>query len=118
MTTSHRAPVPRGEALSAHRRPGTREAAEPRRRPAGARERRRTGSRRRRSVRFLPLLAGTALLGIAAMAGPGVVRGGWTAGSGDADPQRIVLSALPADAPEQGLIYDGLDPAGPESICA
>ena len=45
------------------------------------------------------------------MAGPSVVGNGWTGGDGT-DRERITLAGLPADAPEQGLVYDGLTPAG------
>jgi hypothetical protein len=60
---------------------------------------------------------GIALLGIGALAGPSVVGSGWS-GGGSSDRERITFAALPKDAPEAGMIYDGLSPAGKDSLCA
>ena len=99
--------------MPAHRRPALRDAP-PRRSPAG----RRRARSRNRSYRVLPVVLGVAILGIGAMAGPSVVGGGWAPGGDGQSRERIALAALPADAPEQGLIYDGLAPAGRDSVCA
>ncbi|BFU43717.1 RICIN domain-containing protein [Krasilnikovia sp. MM14-A1004] len=97
--------------MSAHRRPALREAA--RRRLAAVRPRRRADSR---THRLLPVALGLGLLGIAAVAGPGVVGGGWSGGDGQ-NRERITFAALP-DVPDQGLIYDGLKLASADSLCA
>ncbi len=101
--------------MPAHRRPALRDQAPPRRRSLTGRRRARSRSR---SYRVLPVALGVAILGIGAMAGPSVVGSGWAPGGDGQSRERIALAALPADAPEQGLIYDGLDPAGRDSVCA
>ncbi|GGK85521.1 RICIN domain-containing protein [Mangrovihabitans endophyticus] len=63
-------------------------------------------------------MLGVTLLGIAAMAGPSVVGGGWSPDGGGADHERVTLAALPDDAPEKGLVYEGLKPAAADSLCA
>ncbi|MEU4215951.1 RICIN domain-containing protein [Actinoplanes sp. NPDC026623] len=70
-----------------------------------------------RSHRLLPVLLGVAVLGIGGVVGPSVVNGGW-APDGDADHERITYASLPDDNPGQGLVYDGLVPAGSGSLCA
>ncbi|RZU49024.1 ricin-type beta-trefoil lectin protein [Krasilnikovia cinnamomea] len=97
--------------MSAHRRPALREAA--RRRLAAVRPRRRTRSG---THRLLPVALGLGLLAIAAVAGPGVVGGGWNGEDGQ-NRERITFAALP-DVPDQGLIYDGLRLASADSLCA
>ncbi|MDT5044026.1 MAG: hypothetical protein QOE51_5011, partial [Actinoplanes sp.] len=97
--------------MPAHRQPELREEAPPpRRRVAGLRGRRRAYRR----PQWLPLALGAGLLGIGAMAGPSVVGNGSNAN----DHERITYAALPADAPDQGLVYDGLHPAAAGSLCA
>jgi len=103
--------------LSAHRVPALRgETPPPRRRVAGLRGRRRAGARTP-SHRLLPFALGLGLVGIGALAGPSVVGNGWD-GSDSKDRERITYAALPADSPEQGLVYDGLNPAPAGSLCA
>jgi hypothetical protein len=103
--------------LSAHRVPALRgETPPPRRRVAGLRGRRRAGARTP-THRLLPFALGLGLVGIGALAGPSVVGNGWD-GSDSKDRERITYAALPADAPEQGLVYDGLHPAAAGSLCA
>lgn len=63
-------------------------------------------------------MLGLAVLGIGAMAAPSVVGNGWNGGGDGTDRERITLAGLPADSPEQGLIYEGLTPAGRDSLCA
>ncbi len=70
---------------------------------------------RPRAHRLLPVALGLALLGVGGVVGPSVVEN--MAGR-DADSRRIALTALPEDAPAEGLIYDGLQPARAGSICA
>jgi hypothetical protein len=67
---------------------------------------------------MLPLALGIGLLGIGAMAGPSVVGSGWNGGDNNKDRERITYAALPANVPEQGLVYDGLQPAAAGSLCA
>ena len=103
--------------MSAHRVPALRgETPPPRRRVAGLRGRRRAGARTP-SHRLLPFALGLGLVGIGALAGPSVVGNGWD-GSDSKDRERITYAALPADSPEQGLVYDGLNPAPAGSLCA
>jgi hypothetical protein len=64
------------------------------------------------------VVLGGALLGIGAMAGPSVVGGSWVPGAGRPDDGQISFASLPEDAPEQGLVYEDLTPAGPDSLCA
>lgn len=96
-TPSHRAPASRGDVLPAHRRPT----------PDGER---RPGSS---AHRILPIALGLALIGLGGALGPSVVEN--VTGGG---PQKFSLTALPADAPAEGLIYDGLQPAKSDSLCA
>ncbi|GAB2616008.1 hypothetical protein Aab01nite_28640 [Paractinoplanes abujensis] len=99
MTTSHRAPARLGVALSAHRPPAPR------------------GHRRavsRRPHRLVPVALGLALLGIGGVVGPSVVDN--VAGSNGS--RNFALTALPADKPDQGLVYEGLKPAKAGSLCA
>jgi hypothetical protein len=68
---------------------------------------------RSRTHRLLPVALGLALLGVGGVVGPSVVE--TVTGDGG---QNITLSALPADEPDQGLVYDGLQPARAGSLCA
>ncbi|MEV4638933.1 RICIN domain-containing protein [Actinoplanes sp. NPDC049548] len=101
--------------MSAHRRPALRGEAPQRRRSAPDRGRRRANPR---PHRLLPVLLGVAVLGIGGVVGPSVVGGGWSPDGGGRDRERITYASLPDDDPGQGLIYDGLVPAGKESLCA
>ena len=102
--------------MSTHRRPAARAETPARRRAVPER-----GRGGRVATPAVPAAAGgarhRACSAIGAMAGPSVVGNGWTGGDGP-DRERITLAALPADAPEQGLVYDGLTPAGRDSLCA
>jgi hypothetical protein len=91
-----------------------RDEATPRRPPATA-----PGKRRNRSkpYRLLPVALGFALLGFGVAAGPSVVGGGWSSGGGQSN-ERITFAALPKDAPDQGLVYEGLKTADAGSLCA
>ena len=102
--------------MSAHRRPKSRGDADGRRTLHV--RRRRTRSRRDWSYRLLPVAVGMALLVIGAIAVPSVVGGGWTPNGDGPDRRRITHASLPRDSPEQGLVYDDLEPAGPDSRCA
>ncbi|GAA4589788.1 hypothetical protein BJY16_009015 [Actinoplanes octamycinicus] len=62
---------------------------------------------------MLPVALGLALLGVGGVVGPSVIGS-----SAPDDPGRFELTALPADAPDQGLIYDGLKPAAKNALCA
>ncbi|BCJ41598.1 hypothetical protein GCM10010168_54040 [Actinoplanes ianthinogenes] len=54
-----------------------------------------------------------ALLGVGGVVGPSVI------GSSVPDsPGRFALTALPSDAPDQGLVYEGLKPAAANALCA
>jgi hypothetical protein len=64
--------------------------------------------------RLLPVALCLGLLGIGGAVGPSVVE----TISGGTDQRRIALASLPADTPDQGLIYEGLRPARASSICA
>jgi hypothetical protein len=61
------------------------------------------------------VLLGIAVLGIGALAGPAMVGNGWPGGNG---PEKITFAALPKDAPDKGMVYDGLTPAASNSLCA
>ena len=100
--------------MSAHRRPALRDDA-PGSRATALRGRRRAHSR---SYRLLPVALGIGVLGIGAMAGPSVIGGGWDGIGNGQNHERITYAALPKDAPEQGMVYDGLHSAGPSSVCA
>ncbi|WP_229072510.1 RICIN domain-containing protein [Actinoplanes sp. DH11] len=96
--------------MSAHRRPAFRGSPPGRRRAAGDTNRRRTRSA---TSRLLPVALGLALLGVGGVVGPSVI------GTGpESDVDRFALSALPADAPEEGLVYSGLKAAAEDSLCA
>ncbi|MDT4992638.1 MAG: hypothetical protein QOH97_2530 [Actinoplanes sp.] len=102
--------------MPAHRQPELREEAPPpRRRVAGLRGRRRAY---RRPQWLLPLALGAGLLGIGAIAGPSMVGNGWDGRPNAENRERLTYAALPADAPDQGLVYDGLHPAAAGSLCA
>jgi hypothetical protein len=79
------------------------------RRPTESGERRPSGN----AHRILPIALGLVLIGIGGALGPSVVQNV----TGNA-PQKFSLTALPADAPAQGLIYTGLRPAKSNSLCA
>ncbi|MDY7087260.1 MAG: RICIN domain-containing protein [Actinomycetota bacterium] len=99
MTTSHRAPARLGELLPTHREPVRR------------------GHRRavsRRPHRLVPVVLGLALLGVGGVVGPSVVDN--VAGSNGS--RHFALTALPADKPDEGLVYEGLKPAKAGSLCA
>jgi hypothetical protein len=68
---------------------------------------------RSRVPKILPIALGLALIGLGGALGPSVVEN-VTGG----DPPKFSLTALPADAPAEGLIYDGLQPAKSNSLCA
>ena len=94
--------------MSAHRRPTFRGAQPGRRRAASRRNQLRTRSA---TFRLLPVALGLALLGVGGVLGPSVI------GAGPARDD-FALSAVPADAPEQGLVYSGLQLASSDSVCA
>lgn len=95
--------------MSAHRRPAFRGS------PKGRRRAPSEGNGRTRSAtsRLLPVALGLALLGVGGVVGPSVIGAG---SDGDAD--RLSRAGLPADAPEQGLVYTGLKLAAADSLCA
>ncbi|WIM94769.1 RICIN domain-containing protein [Actinoplanes oblitus] len=62
---------------------------------------------------MLPVALGLALLGVGGVVGPSVIGA-----SAPDDPGRFELTALPADAPDQGLVYEGLKPAAANALCA
>ncbi|ROP33229.1 RICIN domain-containing protein [Couchioplanes caeruleus] len=99
--------------MSAHRRPANRGEAPQRRRSARDRGRRHTTPA---AHRLLPVLLGITVLVIGGVIGPSVVDGRW--GSGAKDRERITYASLPDDDPGRGLVYDGLVPAGKDSLCA
>jgi hypothetical protein len=102
--------------VSAHRRSALRVGLSLRRRAANLRGRRRAQARSRtRNYRLLPVLLGIAVLGIGALAGPAMVGNGWPGSDG---PEKITFAALPKDAPDKGMVYDGLTPAASNSLCA
>jgi hypothetical protein len=102
--------------VSAHRRPSLRAEAAAALRATGLRGKRRASSRR--PIRLLPVALGIGVLGVAAITGPAVIGSGWTPGGSDSGHEQISFAALPKDAPGQGLVYDGLQPAGPGTLCA
>ncbi|GIE92715.1 RICIN domain-containing protein [Paractinoplanes rishiriensis] len=63
--------------------------------------------------RLLPVGLGLAVLGIGGVVGPSVVE----EVTGDGQNQ-LALTSLPEDTPDQGLVYEGLQPAKADSICA
>ncbi|MEU8238760.1 RICIN domain-containing protein [Actinoplanes missouriensis] len=96
--------------MSAHRRPAFRGSPPGRRRAAGDNSRRGTRSA---AFRLLPVALGLALLGVGGVVGPSVI------GATPADDRdRFALTALPADAPEEGLVYSGLKLASAGSLCS
>jgi hypothetical protein len=58
------------------------------------------------------------VLSIGTLAGPSVVGTRWISDGGPSGRAGFVVAALPKDAPDQGMVYDGLTPAGPGSLCA
>ncbi|MGX6601121.1 RICIN domain-containing protein [Micromonosporaceae bacterium Da 78-11] len=70
---------------------------------------------RSRTHRLLPVALGLTLLGVGGVVGPSVVE---NVAGGGAEQRRLTLSALPADAPDQGLVYHGLKPAKAGTLCA
>ncbi|GAA0574649.1 hypothetical protein GCM10010172_69120 [Paractinoplanes ferrugineus] len=81
------------------------------RRPFAARGHRR--GPRSWSHRLLPVGLGLAVLGVGGMVGPSIVQDL----SGDRS-QRLELASVPEDDPGQGLIYEGLQTAKADAICA
>ncbi|MEV6349455.1 RICIN domain-containing protein [Actinoplanes sp. NPDC051851] len=61
---------------------------------------------------MLPVVLGVGLLGVGSVVGPSVI-----AASQD-DSSDYTLTALPADLPDQGLVYEGLKPAASNALCA
>ncbi|MEU4157115.1 RICIN domain-containing protein [Actinoplanes sp. NPDC026670] len=94
--------------MSAHRRPTFRGSPPGRRRAAGTPK---TPPPRSATFRLLPVALGLALLGVGGVVGPSVIN------YGPAEDD-YSLTALPADAPEQGLVYSGLKLAASGSVCA
>ncbi|HEX9999898.1 MAG TPA: RICIN domain-containing protein [Actinoplanes sp.] len=82
------------------------------RRPVAPRSHRRPS--RARSHRLLSIVVGLALLGVGGAVGPTVVENI----TGGSDSREFALSALPEDAPDQGLVYDGLRAATAGTLCA
>jgi hypothetical protein len=105
MAASHRAPARQGEDLSTHRRPVVAPRAHRRVETARA-------SNRPWTHRLLPVGLGLAVLGVGGVVGPSVVEK-VSGGS-----QELELTALPADDPGKGLVYEGLATAGSGAICA
>ncbi len=102
--------------MPAHRRSAPWGATPSRRRGADPRGRRRAAAG---SYRGLPLLLGIGLIGVGFLAGPTVVGNGWDPlPDTQGDRERINLAAIPADTPELGLVYSGLEPAKRNSPCA
>ncbi|MFC3990177.1 RICIN domain-containing protein [Actinoplanes siamensis] len=58
-------------------------------------------------------MLGLALLGVGGLVGPSVIGS-----SRDDDPGAFELTALPEDAPDQGLVYEGLEPAKSGALCS
>ncbi|AEV87438.1 hypothetical protein ACWT_6425 [Actinoplanes sp. SE50] len=56
---------------------------------------------------------GLTLLGVGGVVGPSVIGA-----SSRKDPGRFQLTALPKDAPDQGLVYEGLKPVAAGALCA
>ncbi|SDT79450.1 RICIN domain-containing protein [Actinoplanes derwentensis] len=94
--------------MSAHRRPTFRGSPPGRRRAATAQKQLRTRSA---TFRFLPVALGLALLGVGGVVGPSVIGSSRSADD-------FALTSLPADAPEEGLVYSGLRLASSDSVCA
>ena len=67
--------------------------------------------------RLLPVLMSVAALGVVAVVGPNLI-GGWSSDDSGRNRERITFASLPADNPEQGMVYDGLKSAGADSLCA
>lgn len=115
MAPSHRAPARpgrparQGDALSAHRRSAFRGSPIGRRRADGSEGK----PTRSVTTRLLPVALGVALLGVGGVVGPSVIG----AATKD-DPAKFELTALPKDAPDQGLVYEGLKPAASNALCA
>jgi Ricin-type beta-trefoil lectin domain-like len=100
--------------LPAHRRPALRGTPAPRRRALTGHRRRLAGSR---PSWLLPLTLGVVIVVLAALAGQSVVGNGLDPASTAHRRQRITFAARPADARDLGLVYDGLQPAGADSLC-
>ena len=102
--------------MPAHRRSAPRGATPSRRRRADPRRGRRAAPG---TYRGLPLLLGIGLIGVGFLAGPTVVGNGWDPlPDAQGDRERITLAAIPADTPELGLVYSGLEPAKRNTPCA
>ena len=86
--------------MSTHRRPA----------PRGHRR-----AARPRTHRLLPVALGLALLGVGGVVGPSVVE---NVAGGGSDAQRLALTSVPKDQPDQGLVYEGLRPAEAGTLCA
>jgi hypothetical protein len=105
--------------LPAHRRSALRGTTTSRRRAADTRGRRRaTGPDPRPPHRGLPLLLGIGLLAVGVLAGPSVVGNGWRPSDDTDERTGITLAAVPADNPQLGLVYSGLEAARRDSPCA
>jgi hypothetical protein len=94
--------------VSAHRRPTFRGSPSGRRRAAGTPK---PPQARSATFRLLPVALGLALLGVGGVVGPSVINYG-------PPEDDYALTALPTDAPEQGLVYSGLKLASSGSVCA
>ncbi|XVU23294.1 RICIN domain-containing protein [Actinoplanes sp. CA-054009] len=69
---------------------------------------------RSRSHRLLPIALGLALMGVGGVVGPSVVDN--VAGT---EPTRdLALTSMPRDVPDQGMVYNGLQPARAGTVCA
>ncbi|WP_232344762.1 RICIN domain-containing protein [Actinoplanes awajinensis] len=62
---------------------------------------------------MLPVALGIALLGVGGVVGPSVIGH-----SSAPDPGAFQLTALPKDAPDEGLVYDGLKPVAADALCS
>lgn len=67
-----------------------------------------------RPHRLLPVAVGLALLGVGGVVGPSVVD----SVTGRPGSRELALASLPADRPDQGLVYDGLKAGKADSLCA
>ena len=82
---------------------------------------RRSGPWRRRRAAYRPgrrlisVVAGLAVVVTAGLIGPSVVH---EVVGGGTDRRQLTLAGLPADAPDRGLVYEGLKPGRPGSLCA